>query len=130
MSDEYISDAWVHGVSERPEVNNDRPVQATRGRIVPRLIRREWRRRRGEAQFHFKELSLAAKEEQKEPAPEGPKHRLSVYRQGDEMFIDIVMLDEQGGVKSVEREKITHDTYVIWLNHIEEKQGLLFDEQV
>ena len=80
-----------------------------------------------EAGDHFQQLSNAAKlandilERDKSP------YRFHVYQEGEEVFIDIVIVDEDLTIKETKKTNITHEEFTTWLNHIEQGNGLFFD---
>jgi uncharacterized FlaG/YvyC family protein len=84
----------------------------------------EEHKHKDEAGDHFQQLSKAA-----EFAHDTLKrdYRFSIYQEGEEVFIDIVIVDEDGTVKETKKMNITHEEFTTWLNHIEQGNGLFFD---
>jgi len=56
-------------------------------------------------------------------------YRFCVYQEDDDVFIDVVILGEDGKIKKIEKKNITDDEFSTWLNHIENGYGLLLDSK-
>lgn len=82
----------------------------------------------GEAKDHFAELSKAAELAHEILVKKNSPYRFCIYKENDEIFIDIVILDLNGKIASVKKKNITHDEFYKWMDHIEEQEGLFFDE--
>lgn len=80
-----------------------------------------------EAGSHFQQLysatELANDVLEKDKSP----YRFRVYQEGEEVFIDIVIIDDDGNIKETKKTNITHEEFTTWLNHIEQGNGLFFD---
>ncbi len=82
---------------------------------------------RDEAGDHFQQLSKAADLANEILKREKSPYRFRVYQEGEEIFIDIVIVDDDGKIKETKKKNITHDEFTTWLNHIEQGNGLFFD---
>ncbi len=80
-----------------------------------------------EAGDHFQQLSNAAKLANDTLERDKSPYRFRVYQEGDEVFIDIVIVDETLTIKETKKTNITHEEFTTWLNHIEQGNGLFFD---
>jgi hypothetical protein len=92
-----------------------------------RKDRRRNREQRQKAKDCFKNLAHAAERAHVVLSKGGSPYRFCVYRDGEEIFIDIVILDENGEAQSLVQKNITHDEFLTWIRHIEEGRGLLLD---
>ncbi len=82
---------------------------------------------RDEARNHFQQLAEAAELAHTVLGKNNSPYRFCVYQNGEEVFIDIVIVDEDGKIKEIKKKNITHDEFSTWLNHIEQGEGLFFD---
>ncbi len=80
-----------------------------------------------EAGDHFQQLFNAAKLANDTLERDKSPYRFRVYQEGDEVFIDIVIVDEDLTIKETKKTNITHEEFTTWLNHIEQGNGLFFD---
>jgi len=56
-------------------------------------------------------------------------YRFCVYQEEDELFIDLVILNEKGKIGSIKKKNITNDEFTLWLKMVQTGEGLLFDEE-
>ncbi len=82
---------------------------------------------RDEAGDHFQQLSKAAELAHEVLVRNHSPYRFRVYQEGEEIFIDIVIVDDDGKIKETKKKNITHDEFTTWLNHIEQGNGFFFD---
>lgn len=91
--------------------------------------RRQQKEPEDEAKDHFEELAEAAEEAHKLLVRNRSPYRFCVYRRGDEVLIDVLVLDENGQTKAVMAKEISHDQFSKWLGAIESGEGLFFDAE-
>lgn len=82
-----------------------------------------------EAKDHFAELARAAEAAHRKLELKKSPYRFCVYRVGDQVFIDLLLLGPDGKSREVKAKNITHDKFARWLTHIEQGEGLFFDDQ-
>lgn len=82
---------------------------------------------REEAKDHFEELTKAAAAAHVTLVENNSPYRFCVYRENDEIFIDIVLLNKQGKADTVIKKNITHTEFHKILQEIDTKEGLFFD---
>ncbi len=87
----------------------------------------EEHKHKDEAGDHFQQLSKAAEVAHDTLKKDNSPYRFRIYQEGEEVFIDIVIVDEEGTVKETKKTNITHDDFITCLNHIEQGNGLFFD---
>jgi uncharacterized FlaG/YvyC family protein len=83
-----------------------------------------------EAREHFKELSDAAERIHKILQQKNSPFRFCVFKQGDEVFIDVVILDSAGGISKTIKKNITHQEFSDIIKNIETLDGVLIDYTV
>lgn len=76
---------------------------------------------------HFATLTNAAEIAHQQLKTQDAPYRFCVYRQADQILIDIVMLDEKGVIEQTLRRNITHSTFDRMLRQITEGRGLIFN---
>ena len=81
-----------------------------------------------ETQDRFDELTKATAASNEILVKSHSPYRFCVYRKEKEIFIDLVTLNKDGKIGALKMENITHDDYVKWMRHIEEREGLFLDE--
>ena len=112
------------------EIRVNKPV-----RIIPqkpplkpgKKKEQEEHKHKDEAGDHFQQLSKAAKLANDTLKRDKSPYRFRVYQEGDEVFIDIVIVDENLAIQETKKTNITHEEFTTWLNHIEQGNGLFFD---
>ncbi len=82
---------------------------------------------RDEAGNHFQQLSKAAELAHDVLVKNNSPYRFCIYQEAEEIFIDIVIVDDDGKIKETKKKNITHEEFSTWLNHIEQGNGLFFD---
>jgi len=59
---------------------------------------------------------------------QGSPYRFNVRREGNEVFIDIIITDRKGNILSVREKNITHEKFMEAVEHIHKREGLFFDQ--
>ena len=80
-----------------------------------------------EAGDHFQSLSDAADLAHNTLKKNNSPYRFCVYQKDGDVFIDIVIIGEDGEIKETIKNNITHEEFSTWLNHIEQGEWLFFD---
>ena len=125
MADIYPEDISVDEISEALPVVENISGENQQQRQRPQNERRNPDRR--EAKDHFNELAQAAEVTHRLRDRKGRRCLYCVYREGDEVYVDIVVLDKQGRPASTKRRCITHEPYLKWLERIDEGEGMVLD---
>lgn len=79
------------------------------------------------AKKHFDELSQIVEETHKELEDNNSPFRLCVYQEGDDIFIDVVTMDDSGRFKKVFKHDISHDQLENIIRHIKSGTGLILN---
>ncbi|NIA15357.1 MAG: hypothetical protein GWP08_14905 [Nitrospiraceae bacterium] len=113
----------VHAVEASIPMRSERPA-AVGGRN-----RRQRRQRRDsdEAKDHFNELAKEAEVVHRILHAQDSPYRLCVYRKGERVFIDVVLLNDKGAIVSITTREITHQPVCKWLQNMDSEEGLLLD---
>jgi hypothetical protein len=109
-------------------VNKSVPIIPQKKNVKP--AKREGQqehKHKNEAGDHFQQLSNAAKLANDVLGRDKSPYRFRVYQEGEEVFIDIVIVDDDLTIKETKKTNITHEEFTTWLNHIEQGNGLFFD---
>ena len=85
------------------------------------------RKKKEEAKDHFDELIRAAATAHVTLVANNSPYRFCVYREGEDIFIDIVYLNKKGDVEKTVKKNITHEEFQKILQDIDAKEGLFFD---
>ncbi len=96
--------------------------------VDPQTQKKQQNNPSNQAKYHFEVLAKAAEESHVILLKEKSPYRFCVYQEGEDVFIDVVILDKEGEIKDIKKKKITHDEFTTWLTHIHDGRGLLVDE--
>ena len=83
-----------------------------------------------EAKKHFDELTKIVDETHKELVENDSPFRLCVYQEGDDIFIDIVTIDDSGRTDQVFKHDISHAQLENLVQNIKSGRGLILDADV
>jgi len=81
-----------------------------------------------EAKKHFEELTKIVDEVHKELLVKESPFRLCIYQEGNDVFIDIVAMDDYGKISKVFKHDISHDELDDLVQHLKSGRGLVLDE--
>ena len=82
-----------------------------------------------EAGDHVAELEALAEWGNREARARGSHYRFHIRSVGDDLFVDVVILDERERVKEIMASEITHEELLRTVEHIREGEGVLFDRR-
>ena len=85
------------------------------------------RRREDEAKDHFAELTKQMEQIHKQLQANNSPYRFCIYQEGDEVFIDLVILDERGKTKKTIKRDITHQEFSEIIKNIEKLDGIILN---
>lgn len=80
-----------------------------------------------EAVRHKDELCSAADSANGKLASRYSPYRFYVREEDGEIYVDLVVLCEDGTICETKSRKITHEEFSSWINHLERCEGILFD---
>jgi uncharacterized FlaG/YvyC family protein len=115
------------------DVQKLNPSEGLAGLGLPRSIddkrKRENPRQHSkkEARDYFHTLDTAAEATNERLKKKGLPYRFHVYREGEEVFIDVVALDGQGRIIEEKRKNISHDDFERLIEDVSQFEGLFFD---
>ncbi len=76
---------------------------------------------------HYEQMEKSVHKANDKLAKNKSPYRFSVYREGGEIYIDFAILDDNGNLKETINKRITHNDFLLWLEHIENGEGLFSD---
>lgn len=79
---------------------------------------------------HFNELTRIVEETHQELEKEDSPFRLCIYQDGEDIFIDIVTVGDDGKTNNIFKHDISHDQLEDVIQHLKTKRGLLLDSDV
>ncbi|MCF6249629.1 MAG: hypothetical protein L3J69_20065 [Desulfobacula sp.] len=91
------------------------------------LRRRKKKKHYKEVKKNLSELAKIVDETHKELEEKDSPFRVCVYQDGDDVFIDIVTIDEFGHADQVFKHDISHDELEELVAHIKSGRGLILD---
>jgi len=115
MSDDY--DYFINKI--------DRSEGFGEKRKRPPPKKRKQSTREDEAKDHFQDLTKAAEQINKLLEAKKSLNRFRVYREKDEIFIDLVILDENEKIVRTIRKNITHQEFSEIIKNIEQMDGFI-----
>jgi len=106
-------------------VHPDRPDQNRSGKKKHKR-RRPFR----EAKKHLEELTKVVKETHKELETSHSPFRLCIYQEGEDIYIDVVTIDETGKTSQVFRHDVSHTEIENLVQQIKSGTGLLLNKDI
>ncbi len=91
------------------------------------IQKRKKKKHHKEAKKYLSELAKIVDETHKELEENGSPFRVCFYQKGDDVYIDIVTIDEFGHTSQVFKHDISHDELEDLVAHIKSGRGLIFD---
>jgi len=88
---------------------------------------KQQKKKKEEAKDHFEELAHAAETAHVTLVENKSPYRFCVYKQGEEIFIHIVLLNKKEKIEKTIKKNITHEEFHKILQEIVTKEGLFFD---
>jgi len=85
-------------------------------------------RKKHKKKKHFEELTKIVDEVHKELLVKESPFRLCIYQEGNDVFIDIVAMDDYGKISKVFKHDISHDELDDLVQHLKSGRGLVLDE--
>lgn len=83
-----------------------------------------------EAKKYFDELSQIVDETHKELEDNNSPFRLCVYQEGDDIYIDVVTIDDTGKISQVFKHDISHQELEDLIHNIKSGTGLILDADI
>lgn len=83
-----------------------------------------------EAKKHFDELTQIVDETHQELEENDSPFRLCVYQEGDDIFIDIVTIDDSGKIDQIFKHDISHAELENLVQQIKSGRGLILDADI
>jgi hypothetical protein len=88
---------------------------------------RQQPRERKNPKDYFHALKTAAEKSNDFLLKKGLPYRFNVYTENEEVFIDLVTLDEKGAVIGQKRKNISHEDFQRIIEDVSQMEGLFFD---
>jgi hypothetical protein len=82
---------------------------------------------RKDAKDYFHTLKTAAEKSNDFLTKKGLPYRFHVHMENEEVFIDLVALDEQGRIIGEKRKNISHQDFARLIDDVSQIEGLIFD---
>jgi len=84
-------------------------------------------KRNDEAGDHFESLKETADLVNRDLDHKNSPYRFYLYREHEEIYINLVRLDGEGSVVEVKKKNITHQEFTDLIRQIQDGEGLFFD---
>jgi hypothetical protein len=88
---------------------------------------RQQPRERKEAKDYFHTLKIAAEKSNDFLTKKGLPYRFHVHMENEEVFIDLVALDEQGNIIGEKRKNISYQDFARLIEDVSQIEGIIFD---
>lgn len=113
------------------KINQSEPILPDKQNITSYEKKKHKKRKRcREAKKHYDELIKIVDETHKDLEEKNSPFRLSIYQEGDDIFIDIVAIDDSGKITQVFKHDISHAELEHLIHHLKSGRGLLLDTDV
>lgn len=83
-----------------------------------------------EVKKHFDTLTRIVEDIHKELEAKDSPFRLCIYQEGEDVFIDIVTIDQTGKIDKTFKHDISHAEFEELVRHIKSGRGLMLDTDV
>ena len=80
-----------------------------------------------EAKEHFEELAQIAEQMHEEFLNKNLPYRFCIYKENNEIFFDLVVIDSKGTPQKTVKKNITHQEFSELIKNIENLDGLFMD---
>lgn len=80
-----------------------------------------------EAAAHFESLKNAADLANRDLESKNSPYRFYIYREFEEIFINLVLLDANGNILEVKKKNITNQEFTDLINNIQNGEGLFYN---
>ena len=94
------------------------------------LKKRKNKAHENEVKDHFEELTQASDRINKILQAKKSLNRFCIYRNNKDIFIDLVIMDENNKITKTIRRNITHQKFTETIKNIEELDGFIVDFKV
>jgi hypothetical protein len=110
------------------KLNSTEPVMGL-GRSALNEDKKKRKRRQFKQEAHnfFHTLFTAAEDSNEQLKKKGLPYRFHVHQEGEEVFIDVVILNTIGEIVETKRKNISHDDFELMIEDVSQIEGLLFD---
>jgi hypothetical protein len=117
--------------SSMDRLNKSDPASSRDAIVDPEKHRQPQHERRekenDEAAEHFESLKETAGLVNRELEEKKSPYRFYIYREFDDVYINLVRLDSDGKIAEVKKKNITHQEFAGLLRQIQQGEGLFFD---
>ncbi len=80
-----------------------------------------------EAREHFESLKASADLMNRELKLKKLPYRFYIYRERDDIFYNLVRLDDSGSIIEIKRKNITHQEFADLIRHLDKGEGLFYE---
>lgn len=80
-----------------------------------------------EAGDHFDSLKETADLVNRDLEQKNSPYRFYIYRENDDIYINLVRMDDEGTIVEIKKKNITHQEFTELIRHIQNGEGLFFD---
>jgi hypothetical protein len=115
----------IFKISQSEYINTDKPSHGFYEKKKHKK-KKPWQ----EAKKHFEELTKIVEETHEELEKNNSPFRLCVYQEGDDIFIDVVSIDDSGNTTRVFKSDISHVELDGLIHQIKSGRGLILDSDV
>jgi hypothetical protein len=113
------------------KINQGEGVIADKSAIPTYDLRHQKKKKHSQkAGNHIDELTKIVDEVHEELQAKDSPFRLCVYQEGEDVFIDIVTLDDYGKISRIFKHDISHAELEDLVQHLKSGRGLLLDADV
>ena len=85
--------------------------------------------KRDKVKDHYSEISVMIERANGKLRVKSAPYRFGLRREGEDIIIDIIRINEKGETISVSQRNITHENVNEVVKHIVEREGILFDSE-
>ncbi|SDT86074.1 hypothetical protein [Desulfobacula phenolica] len=110
------------------KINQSESIHPDKPNINSYEKKKHKRKKHGqEAKKHYDELIKIVDETHKDLEEKNSPFRLCVYQEGDDIFIDVVAIDNLGKITQVFKHDISHAQFEHLIHQLKSGRGLILD---
>ena len=114
-----------------PKIYQSEPVSPNRTDTGSQERKKQKKKKTGqEVKKHFDTLTRIVEDIHRELESKDSPFRLCIYQEGEDVFIDIVTIDETGKIDKTFKHDVSHAELEELVRHIKSGRGLILDTDV
>lgn len=122
---------WGRSMKDISKIYQGDPIHPDKPKISSYDKKKHKKKKRfQDAKKHFSELTKIVEDLHKELEDKKSPFRICIYQEEDDIFIDIVTIDDSGKISTSVKHDISHAEFEGLVHHMKSGKGLILDADV